>query len=351
MLIVTRPDLPAGTLDHLVERVEGTGLRTHVLPGPPRTLIACTGDPALLDAAARIEHVAIETVTRLDRPWTLPARACVPHGTRVPVGDAAGTVVGGPDLVVIAGPCAVEGREMLEKTALAVRDAGAHALRGGAFKPRSSPWAFQGLGGEALALLREVRARTGMSVVTEVLDPRQVELVAEHVDVLQIGARNMQNFPLLIEAARVHRPILLKRGLSATLSELLQAAEYILAQGNGQVMLCERGIRTYETATRNTLDVGGVAVLKRETHLPVLVDPSHAAGEAALVPALALAGIAAGADGLLVEVHPDPTRARSDGDQSMTLPAFATLMHQVRRVGEALDRPLAGGILPREQAA
>jgi 3-deoxy-7-phosphoheptulonate synthase len=229
---------------------------------------------------------------------------------------------------------------MLLETAVAVRASGARILRGGAFKPRTSPWVFQGLGAEALELLAEARATTGLPVVTEVMDPRQVELVAEHADVLQIGARNMQNYALLAEVGRVRRAVLLKRGLSATVSELLLAAEHIMAQGNRDVILCERGIRTYETATRNTLDVGAVAVLKLETHLPVIVDPSHAAGRADLVAPLAFAAIAAGADGLIVEVHPRPSEARSDGDQSLTFAAFDTLMRDLARFAVATGRTL-----------
>ncbi len=221
---------------------------------------------------------------------------------------------------------------MLHETASAVRAAGARLLRGGAYKPRSSPYAFQGMGVEALQLLAGVRAETTLPVVTEVLDPRQVELVSEYADMLQIGARNMQNFALLAEVGRSNKPVLLKRGLSATVTELLLAAEYVMANGNPNVVLCERGIRTYETATRNTLDVAAVPVLKKETHLPVIVDPSHAAGRADLVAPLAFAAVAAGADGLIVEVHPSPETARSDGDQSLTIPAFAKLMRSTAAV-------------------
>jgi len=258
----------------------------------------------------------------------------------VRVGDRGTTAIGGRELAVIAGPCSVEGREMLRETAAAVRAAGAGLLRGGAFKPRSSPYAFQGLGEAALRMLAEVRAETGLPIVTEVMDTRQVELVAEHADVLQVGARNMQNFSLLSELGRVQRPVLLKRGLSATIQELLMAAEYVMAHGNHDVILCERGIRTYETATRNTLDVAAIPVLKAETHLPVLVDPSHAGGRASLVAPLSFAAIAAGADGLMVEVHPDPLRALSDGDQSLTLDAFAALMRALRPFAEAAGREL-----------
>jgi 3-deoxy-7-phosphoheptulonate synthase len=229
---------------------------------------------------------------------------------------------------------------MLDATAAAVRDAGATMLRGGAFKPRTSPYAFQGMGVEALKMLADVRADTGLPVVTEVMDTRQVDVVAEHADMLQVGARNMQNFPLLAELGRVRRPILLKRGLSATIKELLMAAEYIMANGNHDVVLCERGIRTFETATRNTLDVAAIPVLKRESHLPVIVDPSHAGGDADLVAPLAFAAIAAGADGLIIEVHPDPERALSDGDQSLAPPAFARLMGQLGAFAAAAGRRL-----------
>jgi 3-deoxy-7-phosphoheptulonate synthase len=256
------------------------------------------------------------------------------------VGNGASAVVGGPDLAVVAGPCSVEGRQMLFDTAHAVRAAGAGLLRGGAFKPRTSPYAFQGMGEAGLRLLSEVRAETGLPVVTEVMDTRQVELVAEHADMLQVGARNMQNFALLSEVGRVQRPVLLKRGLSATIKELLMSAEYIMAQGNREVILCERGIRTYETATRNTLDVAAIPVLKAETHLPVLVDPSHAGGRADLVAPLAFAAIAAGADGLMVEVHPNPEEALSDGDQSLTFDEFRLLMDRLRPFAAAAGRTL-----------
>jgi 3-deoxy-7-phosphoheptulonate synthase len=224
-----------------------------------------------------------------------------------------------------------------------VRAAGARLLRGGAFKPRTSPYAFQGLGLAALRMLAEIRSETGLPVVTEVMDPRQVETVAAHADVLQIGARNMQNFPLLSEVGRVQRPVLLKRGLSATINELMMAAEYIMAEGNRDVILCERGIRTYETATRNTLDVAAIPVLKAETHLPVIVDPSHAGGRAWLVAPLAFAAVAAGADGIIVEVHPCPEKARSDGDQSLSPAAFAEMMRSLRAFAEAAGRTLPVG--------
>jgi 3-deoxy-7-phosphoheptulonate synthase len=269
-------------------------------------------------------------LTKLRERTEAPEHAVVDIGGRARVG--------GDELAVIAGPCSVEGRQMLLETAWAVKGAGAVMLRGGAFKPRTSPYTFQGLGTEGLMLLAEARAATGLPVVTEVLDTRHVELVAAHADVLQIGARNMQNFALLAEVGCTRTAVLLKRGQSASVSELLFAAEHVMSRGNPNVILCERGIRTFETATRNTLDVSAVPVLKAETHLPVIVDPSHAGGRAALVTPLALAAVAAGADGLIVEVHPNPTVARSDGEQSLTLDAFEELMRRLGRVAQAVGR-------------
>jgi len=275
------------------------------------------------------------------KPYKLASREFAAERTVVRVGGReAQASFGGNTLTIIAGPCSVESREMLVDTARIVAKAGATMLRGGAYKPRTSPYAFQGLGVEALRLLAEVRAETGLPVVTEVMDTRQVDLVAEHADMMQVGARNMQNFALLAELGRVRRPVLLKRGLSATIKELLMAAEYIMANGNHDVVLCERGIRTYETATRNTLDIAAIPVLKRESHLPVIVDPSHAGGDAALVAPLAFAAIAAGADGLIVEVHPDPEHALSDGDQSLAPAAFVQMMRSLGAFAAAAGRRL-----------
>jgi 3-deoxy-7-phosphoheptulonate synthase len=284
----------------------------------------------------------VESVVPVLKPYKRASREFSVGRTVVRIGERAS--VGGEAITVMAGPCSVENREMLHETAVAVRAAGATVLRGGAFKPRSSPYSFQGLGLEALRLLAEVRAATGLPIVTEVLDTRDVDLVAEHADMLQVGARNMQNFALLAELGRVRRPILLKRGLSATIVELLMAAEYIMAHGNGDVILCERGIRTFERATRNTLDVSAIPVLKRETHLPVIVDPSHAGGDAELVAPLAFAGIAAGADGLLIEVHPNPECALSDGDQSLAPPAFQALMGRLDAFAAAAGRTMAAAV-------
>lgn len=341
MIIVTTSGISPAALDRIIEHIESIGLRTHVSRGEHRTIVGCIGDDAKLDEHALAALEGVERVVPVLKPYKLASREYSAINTAIRFGDPAGTVVGGREIVVIAGPCSVEGKAMLHETAHAVQRSGARMLRGGAFKPRSSPYAFQGMGEEGLQLLAGVRAETGMPVVTEVMDPRQVELVAAYADVLQIGARNMQNFPLLTEVGRVQRPVLLKRGLSATITELLMAAEYIMAQGNGDVILCERGIRTYETATRNTLDIAAIPVLKRETHLPVIVDPSHAGGRADLVTPLAMAAIAAGADGLIVEVHPEPAKARSDGEQSLEFSGFDQMMQQVQIIAEVLGRGIS----------
>ncbi|MEX1182608.1 MAG: 3-deoxy-7-phosphoheptulonate synthase [Gemmatimonadota bacterium] len=340
MIIVTRADISESELDHIREKVESHGLRTHITRGVEKNIIGCIGDERMLAQVSLLSIPGVESVMPVMKPYKLASREFAPAPSVVQVGDAAATSIGGQALTVIAGPCSVEGRDMLFETATAVKSAGAAILRGGVFKPRSSPYAFQGMGAEGLELLAEARSRTGLPVITEVLDTRQVELVAEHSDMLQIGARNMQNFALLSEVGRVQRPVLLKRGLSATIVELLNAAEYIMAAGNRNVILCERGIRTFETATRNTLDVGAIPVLKRETHLPVIVDPSHAGGRADLVAPLSFAAVAAGADGLIIEVHPSPADALSDGDQSLTPAAFAELMQRLRPFAEAAGRTM-----------
>ena len=346
MIIVTRPNITDGELDHIRERIESAGLHTHLSRGEHRTIIGCIGDEARLEEIPLRSLPGVESVVPVLKPYKRASREFSVDRTIVRIGEAAS--IGGNALTVIAGPCSVENREMLHETAIVVRGAGATVLRGGAFKPRSSPYSFQGLGREALRLLAEVRATSGLPVVTEVLDTRDVDLVAEHADMLQVGARNMQNFALLAELGRVQRPVLLKRGLSATIEELLMAAEYIMAHGNTNVVLCERGIRTFERATRNTLDVSAIPVLKRETHLPVIVDPSHACGDAALVAPLAFAGIAAGADGLIIEVHPEPERALSDGDQSLAPPDFLSLMTRLGAFAAAAGRTMAVPVLAPE---
>jgi len=353
MIIVTRMDATAAMIDRIREHVESYGVRSHAVQQSGRVVIGCLGDARELPSAAVAALPGVAGVTAWGTPYRLAARALAPDGGRtlIRIGDGARALVGGPELVVVAGPCAVEGLEMLRETAHAVRRSGAGALRGGAFKPRTSPYSFRGLEREGLKLLAECRCETGLPVVTEVLDPRDVEVVAEHADVLQIGARNMQNYPLLCEVGRVRRPVLLKRGMAATITELLLAAEYVLAAGNPDVILCERGIRTFETDTRNTLDIAAIPLLRQETHLPVIVDPSHAAGRADLVTALACAAVAAGADGLIVEVHPRPEIALSDGDQSLTPQQFGELMAAVAPFAAAAGRSLSGPRVAREGRA
>jgi 3-deoxy-7-phosphoheptulonate synthase len=335
MIIVTKKDVTPDELDHIRERVEALGLRTHVSQGEHRTIIGCVGDETRLQGVPLLSIPGVEAVHAVLKPYKLASRDFAAEPTRIPLGEVE---IGGDEIIVIAGPCSVEGREMLGHTAHAIRAQGARGLRGGAFKPRSSPYSFQGLGEEGLKILADVRSETGLPIVTEVMDTRQVDLVASYADMLQIGARNMQNFSLLTEVGRLRRPVLLKRGMSATVEDLLLAAEYVMSQGNPNVVLCERGIRTFGTATRNTFDLAAIAVLKRETHLPVLADPSHAGGRRHLVAPLSYAAIAAGADGLLVEVHPDPETATSDGDQSLDFDEFADLMTTMRPFAAAAGR-------------
>jgi 3-deoxy-7-phosphoheptulonate synthase len=352
MIIVTRPNITDSELDHIRERVEAAGLRTHLSRGEVRTIIGCIGDERLLAEVPLRSLPGVESVTPVLKPYKLASREFSVDRSVVRVGGDLGADTearfGGDAVSVIAGPCSVENPEMMRDIARLVRGSGAVALRGGAFKPRTSPYAFQGLGRAGLEILAEVRAEVGLPVVTEVLDVRHIDMIVEHADMMQVGARNMQNFALLAELGRVKRPVLLKRGLSATVEELLMAAEYIMANGNRDVVLCERGIRTYERATRNTLDVSAIPVLKRETHLPVIVDPSHAGGTKDLVAPLAFAAIAAGADGLIVEVHPDPACALSDGDQSLAPEGFESLMTRLAPFVHAAGRTLA---TPRAVAA
>jgi len=335
VIAVLDRDCPLRLKAAVLRFIEDAGLRAHVTESGGETLIGVIGPGA---AALAGPIAALEGVreVRADAP-AYPRVARTQHSvsTRVKVGDVS---IGVGPVVVIAGPCAVESRDQILATARAVAAAGARLLRGGAFKPRTSPYAFQGLGQEGLELLAEARALTGLKVVTECVAPEDVDAVARIADVVQVGARNMQNFRLLQAVGGQPRPVLLKRGMMATIEELLLAAEYVAAAGNPRVILCERGIRTFETSTRNTLDVAAVEVLRQRSHLPVLVDPSHAAGRRDLVPALARAAIAAGADGLIVEVHPDPDRALSDGRQSLTPEGFAALMSEVSRVAASVGR-------------
>jgi 3-deoxy-7-phosphoheptulonate synthase len=337
MIIVTKRGVTQDELDHIRERVEALGLRTYVSQGEHRTVVGCVGDEGRLEGVSLLSMPGVDTVHAVMRPYKLASRTFVAEPTRIPLGNVQ---IGGPEVMVIAGPCSVENREMLGATAKATQAHGARALRGGAFKPRTSPYSFRGLGEEGLEMLAEVRAETGLPIVTEVMDTRQVELVASYADMLQIGARNMQNYNLLTEVGRLRRPVLLKRGMSATIEDLLLAAEYIMSQGNPNVVLCERGIRTFGTATRNTFDLAAIPVLKQETHLPVLADPSHAGGRRDLVAPLSYAAIAAGADGLIVEVHPEPETATSDGDQSLDFAEFGDLMETLRPFVAAAGRTL-----------
>ncbi len=338
MIIVTRKGISPEEIDRIRERVEALGLRTHVSVGETRTVIGCIGDEARLAHVPLLSVPGVQSVHPVMRPYKLAARDFnADKTTKVRVGDR---VFGGRACLVAAGPCSVEGEAMMKETGSAVAAAGAALLRGGAFKPRTSPYSFSGLKEEGLRILAEVREETGLPVVTEVLDPRHAELVAGYVDMLQIGARNMQNFALLTEVGQLRRPVLLKRGMSATLKDLLLAAEYVMARGNLQVVLCERGIRTFGKETRNTFDLAAIPWLKRETHLPVIADPSHAGGRRDLVAPLGFAAVAAGADGLIVEVHPEPESALSDGDQSLLFGEFERLMRDLAAFAGAAGRSL-----------
>ena len=343
MIIVTRPNITDEEVDQLRERVEALGLRTHVSRGANRTIIGCIGDEERLADLPLLGLSGVEAVHPVMRPYKLASKEFSASPTTIPLSN---TDLGGPAVVVIAGPCSVEGEEMVMQTARAVRDAGGSAFRGGAFKPRTSPYSFQGMEEEGLKILSRARAESGLPVVTEVMDTREVEAVAGHADILQIGARNMQNFALLTEVGRVHRPVLLKRGMAATVKDLLLAAEHVMKQGNMNVILCERGIRTFEASTRNTFDVSAIPILKRETHLPVIADPSHAGGIGNLVGPLSFAAVAAGADGLMVEVHPRPEEAMSDGDQSLDLEQFRSFMRDLRPFAEAAGRTLGDWAQP-----
>jgi 3-deoxy-7-phosphoheptulonate synthase len=335
MMIIMRSDATQKQIAQVVERVEANGLRAHISTGAERTVIGAIGDgrPVVRDQFTLLDGV--DRVVPISRPYKLTSREFRPEDSVFPLD---GVQIGGPGVVIIAGPCSVESRSQLLETAHAVREAGAHVLRGGVFKPRTSPYSFQGLGEDGLELLAEARQQTGMPVVSEVMREEQIDIMLRYVDVLQIGARNMQNYPLLHAVGASQHPILLKRGMSATVEELLMAAEYILSHDNQRVLLCERGIRTFETSTRNTTDINAIPVLKSLTHLPVILDPSHSTGNWAYVSAVARAGIAAGADGLIVEVHPRPEEARSDGGQSLKPERFAEMVQQVRAIAQAVGR-------------
>jgi 3-deoxy-7-phosphoheptulonate synthase len=337
MIVVLKPGLSESEVRKVVERIETFGLRAHVSVGKERTIVGAIGDERLLVDQSLESFPGVERVVPILKPYKLVGREFQKEDTIIEVD---GRKIGGKTIHVMAGPCSVESRDQVLEAAIPVKEAGATFLRGGAFKPRSSPYTFQGLGEEGLEYLANARKVTGLPVITEVLDPRDLETVDRYTDILQIGARNMQNFKLLTEVGKLKKPVMLKRGLSATIQELLLSAEYIAAEGNRKIILCERGIRTYETETRNTLDLSAVPVLKRLSHLPVFIDPSHGTGRWDLVAPMALAGVAAGADGLLIEVHPRPELALSDGPQSLKPVRFAELMENLRRVAQAVGREL-----------
>lgn len=342
MIAVLERNASVRTKAEVVRFLEQEGFRVQVSETAEGTFVSVVGEGAAA-VADRLRAMPGVAGLRPDAPgYPLVSRAHRPQPTRVKLDDV---VIGGGELVVMAGPCSVESREQIHAAAEAVAAGGARVLRGGAFKPRSSPYSFQGLGGEGLELLAEAGRRTGLRIVTEVVAPEDVDLVSSRADMLQIGARNMHNYRLLSAVGEQSRPVLLKRGMMSTVEELLLAAEYIVAAGNPRVVLCERGIRTFETSSRNTLDLCAVPILKERTHLPVIVDPSHAAGRREWVPALARAGIAAGADGLIVEVHPDPDSAASDGRQSLTPDGFRDMMSSLERIARAMGRHL-----PRAEA-
>ncbi|MCO6453464.1 MAG: 3-deoxy-7-phosphoheptulonate synthase [Caldilineales bacterium] len=338
MIIVMKPNSTAAEIGAVIARVQEVGATPHPIYGVERTVVAVVGETRGVDREVFLNLPGVETITTIGAPYKLASRESHPDDTIIRIDNI---VIGGPEIVVMAGPCSVESREQVLETAHAVKEAGAQILRGGAFKPRTSPYSFQGLGLKGLEMLAEARERYGLHIITEVMTPEAVPMVAEYADILQLGARNIQNYGLLHAVGRVQRPVLLKRGMMSSMEELLMSAEYIMSGGNYRVMLCERGIRTFEKYTRNTFDLNAVPVLKQLSHLPVIADPSHGTGRWDAVPAMALAAIAAGADGLIIEVHPHPSAAISDGPQSLKPERFAELMPRIKRVAEAVDRTLS----------
>jgi 3-deoxy-7-phosphoheptulonate synthase len=337
MLIVMRQDATPEQVRGVQAAVEARGFRAHPIPGAQRTAIGITGNKGALDAPVFESLPGVLEVIRVSHAYKLVSREVKPENTIVSVG---GVEVGGDTLVMAAGPCAVESLEQTLTVARAVRKAGAHLLRGGAFKPRTSPYAFQGLGEEGLEILAAAREETGLPIVTEAVDMESLDLVERYADAIQIGARNMQNFSLLRRAGKARKPVLLKRGMSATLEEFLMSAEYILSEGNYQVILCERGVRTFSDFSRNTLDLAVIPAVKAISHLPIMVDPSHGTGRRDKVAPMSRGGAAVGADGILIEVHHDPDRALSDGPQSITPDMFATLVQELRQIAPVLGRRL-----------
>ncbi|MBX3000247.1 MAG: 3-deoxy-7-phosphoheptulonate synthase [Caldilineaceae bacterium] len=344
MIVVMKSDATAAEIAAVISKAEQMGASTHPIYGADHTVIALVGDMTRVERSVFDAMAGVLKTVRIQEPYKLAGRTSHPHQTVIDVG---GVKIGGQDVVVMAGPCSVESREQILEVAHMVKEAGATVLRGGAFKPRTSPYSFQGLGEKGLQYLAEAREQTGLPIITEVMREEQVQMVAEYADILQIGARNMQNYGLLQAVGKVQKPVMLKRGISGEIKELLMCAEYILSNGNYNVMLCERGIRTYETATRNTFDLNAIPVLHRASHLPVVADPSHGTGDWELIPDMSKAAVAAGADALIVEVHQNPDNALSDGDQSLKPERFAQLMADLRRVAAAVDRSIA--TLPTER--
>ncbi|HNC91572.1 MAG TPA: 3-deoxy-7-phosphoheptulonate synthase [Anaerolineales bacterium] len=339
MMIIMKANATPQQVEAVIASVKSAGLNVHLSQGVEATIIGAIGETHNIPMERFESLDGVDLVQRITQPYKLASRQFHPEDSVISMN---GFSVGGNEVAVIAGPCSVESRSQIIETAIAVKEAGASALRGGVFKPRTSPYSFQGLGEEGLELLAEAREKTGLPIVVEIMSQVQLDLMVKYVDVLQVGARNMQNFNLLRAIGESRTAVLLKRGLSATVEELLMSAEYILAGGNTRVMLCERGIRTFETSTRNTTDINAIPVLKNLTHLPVILDPSHSTGLANYVAAISRAGIAAGADGLIIEVHPDPAKAVSDGKQSLKPEAFAAMVKQVGQIAQIMGRGLAG---------
>ncbi|MBI5945433.1 MAG: 3-deoxy-7-phosphoheptulonate synthase [Chloroflexi bacterium] len=338
MMIIMKSNATPQEVEAVIASVKSAGLNVHLSQGVEATIIGAIGETHNIPMERFESLDGVDIVQRITQPYKLASRQFHPENT---VLNIDGFTVGGDEVAVIAGPCSVESRSQIIESAIAVKEAGASALRGGVFKPRTSPYSFQGLGEEGLELLAEAREKTGLPIVVEIMSQVQLDVMVKYVDVLQVGARNMQNFNLLRAIGESRTAVLLKRGLSATVEELLMSAEYILAGGNQRVMLCERGIRTFETSTRNTTDINAIPVLKHLTHLPVILDPSHSTGLADYVAAIARAGVAAGADGLIIEVHPDPAKAVSDGKQSLKPEAFAAMVKQVGQIAQIMGRGLA----------
>ncbi len=339
MLIVMKAHATEEDVRRVCERIESLGLRPHSMPGAQRTAIGITGNETELDPGTFDEMQGVQEVIKVSKPYKLVSRDLKEEDTVVRFPN--GATIGGDEVAVVAGPCAIESREQAMTTAEHVARAGAKFFRGGAYKPRTSPYTFQGLAEDGLKILAEIRDRFGLMIVTEAVDNESLDLVEKYADMIQIGARNMQNFSLLKRAGRAHKPVLLKRGMSATLEELLMAAEYIMSEGNYSVVLCERGVRTFADHTRNTLDLSLVPAVQRLSHLPIIVDPSHGTGKRNKVTPLSRAAVAVGADGLIIEVHPDPDRALSDGKQSLYPDQFDQLMREVRQIAKVLDRFIA----------